>query len=161
MSKLKTLALMLIACFGMQCSSAQNQTHDQKEVTASFSENQSILAETNNGNHYVNVASGDNIVFKITSTSGGDPKNDTQIKTELIFQISNDNSSFEMKDVDNAYLQRHCRCIDAGFNLIKTGNIKGTKLKNGTWSLSIDVIAEGNDSQTAYPFIFKGDTNHN
>jgi len=152
---------MLIACFSMQCSSAQNQDGNQKGVTASFLVNSNIQAESNNGNHYVKVASGDNIVFKVTSTSGGDPKNDTQIKTELIFQISNEKSSFEMTDVDNAYLQRHCRCIDAGFNLIKTGNIKGTKLKNGTWSLSIDVIAEGNDSQTAYPFIYNGDANQN
>lgn len=158
MNNLKTLAILLIAYFGMQCSSAQNQTLDQKGVSATYFENKSIEAVTNNGNHYVSIDSGDNIVFEITSTTGGDPKNDTQIKTQLIFQIGKDIEDFEMKDISNAYLQRHCRCIDAGYNLIKSGTITGTKTQNGTWSLSIDVKAEGNDSQTLYPFIFTGVT---
>ncbi len=150
--------LLLIACFGMQCGSAQNQTKDQKGIAASFYKNKNIQAESNNGNHYVKIESGENIVFEITSTTGGDPKNDTQIKTQIIFQISQDVEGFEMKDISHAYLQRHCRCIDAGYNLIKSGTITGTRMKNGTWSLSVDVMAEGNDSQTLYPFIFSGPT---
>lgn len=148
--------MLLIACFGVQCSSAQNQGGNEKGMTATFMKSKTIDAKSDNGNHYVSIESGDNLVFEITSTNGGDPKNDTQIKTSLIFEIDPQLASFDRSHVSKSYLQRHCRCIDAGYNILTSGEIRGTKNKNGTWHLTIDVIAEGNDTKDPYSFIYSG-----
>lgn len=148
--------MLLIACFSMQCSSAQNQDGNQKGMTATFMTNKAIDAKSDNGNHYVRVNEGEHTVFEITSISGGDPRNDTQIKTSFMFQISSDLSSFETAAISNAFLQRHCRCMDAGYNILSTGEVQGTKNSDGTWNISAAIKAEGNDSGDLYPFEYTG-----
>jgi len=159
MNKIKII-IFLIALLQISCSSAQKISHQSKSQEGYFITNKNIDWKEDAGNYYVNIVKGDQLVFSVISKSGGDPRNDTQIKTTIIFAIASDKKSFQLDetwfDKNPAFLLRSCRCIDAGYNKIIRGSMSGRLLKDDSWDLKIEIEAEGNDSKNLYTFSFNG-----
>lgn len=149
-----------MALLQFSCSSAQKTNQQSKSGEGYFTTNKRIEWKEDAGNYYVNIVEGDHLVFSIISKSGGDPRNDTQIKTTVIFAIPSDKKSFQLDeawlDKHAAFLLRSCRCIDAGYNKIIKGRLIGQLQQDDSWDLEIEVVAEGNDSQDPYTFSFTG-----
>jgi len=157
----KTLTLIIFFLISTQCTTAQ-QISSNKGQNAVYSSNMMLDVNKSNNNYYIKTATGENIVFEITSASGGDPKNDTQIKKILHFEIPLGVNSFNFDSQslvrNNAFLERSCRCVDAGFNKVTEGSIKGKKT-NGEWEVEIEVRASGHSSGKTYGFTFFGIAN--
>ncbi|MDX1629781.1 MAG: hypothetical protein R3345_13835, partial [Fulvivirga sp.] len=87
-------------------------------------------------------------------------KNDTQIKQELIFEIPHSTKEFTLNDrwveEHKAFLVRHCRCIDAGYNPVYKGFITGKKTSENSWSIEVQVKIQGNDSGEIYQYNYSG-----
>ena len=159
MNKLKALFL-LIALLQTACSSAQKLDSASKNQEGHYSINKGIDWKEEAGNFYVNITSGDKLVFELSNNLGGDPRNDTQIKSTLIFAVDANEDSFTY--IDNfavscqAFFVRKCRCIDAGYNSINAGKITGKRSKDGSWQVNVEVTALGNDSNQTYNFKYAG-----
>lgn len=158
MNRLKLISVFLLIFFGWNSASSQDAP-SEKGKRATVYPDQMIDWYTFSGNYSVKFKEGDQLVFEVISETGIDKRNDTMIKSVLYFSINPEKQSFHFKDNFegiSAFLRRHCRCLDAGFNKVKSGSITGDKIANGEWKLQIDIIAIGNNLKNEYPFQYSG-----
>lgn len=158
MNRSGIISVILLAFLGWGSLFAQ-EVPSQKGKRAILHPDQIIDWYTFSGNYSVKLKEGDQLVFEVISETGIDERNDTQIKSVLYFSVNPEMKSFHFEDnfeSINAFLRRHCRCLDAGFNKVKSGSITGEKIANGEWKLQIDIIAIGNNLKNEYPFQYSG-----
>lgn len=159
MNNFRVCTIIIIASFGWSLSIAQDAP-SEKGKRAFFHPEKTVDWYTFSGNYSVKIKEGDEVVFEVISETGIDERNDSMIKSVLYFSVSENKEAFNFENGEfgaiNAFLRRHCRCLDAGFNKVKSGYIKGQKRSDGKWELDIAITAIGNNLKNEYPLEFKG-----
>jgi hypothetical protein len=90
----------------------------------------------------IKIVSGDHLVFEYSYNYKNRQISDADMTRVIYFEIDKTSNSFELVEEDiarhKAYFGKFCYCIDTGYYPIKAGKIKGTKLPNGTWMVTIN-----------------------
>lgn len=147
-----TSLLVLLMLIDTNFSAAQ-----EKSLQTSISPNMTL----DKTNEDIKVKTGDNLLFEIKISKGGDPRVDASVTTTLLFEIPKglDQFNFTAGDFNErtVYVRiSNCRCMDSGYNPVVKGILKGKKQKDGSWSIAADVVAEGKDTGKERCFQFKG-----
>ena len=91
----------------------------------------------------VEVVKGDKLVFEYYFSYSHKQIPDAHKTEKIFFEVNKTSTSFVMMEEDialhNGYYGIFCYCVSTGYFPIKSGKIKGNKISNGNWMVTLNV----------------------
>lgn len=113
--------------------------------------NKGILDETP-GN--IKIIDSKSTLIELSRKTGPSPETDMGFYEKIYIKLPELNKDFTIQGNDFkqniAYYGRLCRCINSGYNNVRSGVIEGRRNKSGNWNLSIDINAFGRHDSAIY-----------
>jgi hypothetical protein len=147
MKKIASLSVVLLFLYGCSQVVASKATH-------SFTENSKVTIVNDHGDSYPIIEQGNSTAFEYIYTSAQDENVSDDGYTEIIvFDIDPSLTSFSyegdlLQDI-HAHFYRGCFCPNTGSVPVSEGFIRGEKLNDQEWQISMDItFSFGNERQT-------------
>ncbi|MEO9894429.1 hypothetical protein [Aurantibacter sp.] len=147
-----TFALLLLSSLVFSCSKTSDEIY-----TYTFQENAQLIIEENYDGSYMkysSVVDGNNLVFTY-EFQAEDEKDiaDDEYSEVIRFEIQPDLNEFEYSTTDleaiKAVYSENCFCFfgDDNKNTSPKGTIKGKKISDTEWDITIDVVFYSDDAK--------------
>lgn len=157
--QLRFLLLIVILLFLVGCN------NDSDEEFYTFKTNsQIVLTEIDEDYSFVNIDTGDNLVFTYRFVKDDDPDAiDDEYSERIIFEIAKDLTSFSFTNEDigesKMYFNQFCFCPSIGSIRIVNGTLQGERINSSKWLITLNVEFElhGNLVERQIDGVFKLD----
>ncbi|NJB70006.1 hypothetical protein GGR42_000468 [Saonia flava] len=141
---MRVIASVLIFLLFMGCSKSND--NDGRKDYFFYTESQIVL-EDSGGNNFAKIVDGENLVFEYFFQHP-DQENiaDDEYSERIIFEMDASLSSFSISNTTlteyNTYFDEYCFCGLQGSTPITFGTIKGTKIDENRWDITLNVSFE-------------------
>jgi len=143
----KLAFLFVISIFLISCSSSDDTpVNDPEDVNYIIYPNSSLAVNTTENGTVIDVESGDKLVFEYRYTTDGVPEIADDEFTEVVyFEVDQNSKNFiinqENFGTTKTHLGKFCFCAKTGYFQVTSGEIKGEKIGDLQWDVSLDVKA--------------------
>ena len=139
---------------------AQTDKLNPEKITREFFLQKTIELKGNEGTVFPEMKAGDKVVFQYSKQSAENPMvSDDEMFESVLFEANAEWNSFEFRKkmvLSKATYQLGCFCVERGYFEIKSGYIKGKKLRNGNYFIEANVAFTFKNGQSK-SIKFKGE----
>jgi len=149
----KSLVVLFLISLG-SCGENEETAPDKEIISESCLDGQCRYTFKNNSqislseqSAFGTIIDGNNLVFIRRFIKNDEPDiADDELVTVLIFEVPSDVQQFEITSSDlvhsKALYRQGCFCAKINFEYVDSGKITGTRLSDGSWSVSADLIID-------------------
>jgi len=142
-----TAIIFIISIFLISCSKSDDDTPGNPEDAnyIVYPNSSLVINDTENGT-FIEVESGNKLVFEYRYSTEGDPEIVDDEFTEVIyFELDGNTEDFSLNEENfsatKTYLGKFCFCGRTGYFPVTSGAISGEKTGDLQWRVSLDVEA--------------------
>lgn len=147
--------LLVISIFLISCSkSDDNPGNNPDDANYIVYPNSSVVVNNTENGTFIEVESGNKLVFEYRYSTEGRPEiADDELTEVLYFELEPNTENFSINEenfeVTSTFLGKFCFCGRTGYFQVTSGEINGEKIGDLQWKVSLDVdafIAAENDT---------------